>query len=334
MSDSPANPGQILSVAHGAWASFALATAVEHEIFTHLGDESLDVAALAERAGLSPRGLQALVDALVGYKLLAVEQGSYRNTPDGRVFLVKGQPTYLGDFVRVHLDKDFVGDWLQLPEAVKTGAPAEAVTAVEENSFWEGLVRAIAPLTVPCAQQSAAELKVADAGACRILDIGGGSGMFSLTWLGENPEAEATQLDWANVNRVAREYAEKMGHAARFSTQDGDFNETDLGEGRYDFVIFSHIAHQLSPAGNIEMYKRIKRALKPGGTLVINDFVLDNARTGNPFSLLFNCNMLLHTPEGASYREDDYRSWLDACEFKEVDISPTDGPPTLVYAKI
>lgn len=332
MPNNSINPGHIIDITHGAWAAYALAAAVKCEIFTQLGDDSLDVPALAERTQLSPRGLQALLDSLVAYRLLEVESGQYRNTAEGRAFLVKGQARYIGDFVRVHMAHDFIADWLQLPESVKTGKPVEALTEVEENTFWEDLVRAIAPLTVPSAKQAAADLKFSGAGACSVLDIGGGSGMFSLTWLGENPKAEATQLDWANVNRVARDYAKQLGVSDRFSTLDGDFNKTDLGEAAYDFVIFSHIAHQLSPTDNVAMYQRIKRALKPGGTFVINDFIINDERNGNSFALLFNCNMLLHTSAGASYREADYRSWLDTSGFSSVQVVPTKGPPTLIYA--
>ncbi len=333
MKNKQSTPEHIMNIANGAWASFALATGVEHEIFSHLGDKTMDAPSVGQRAGLSPRGVQALLDALVGTEVLEVSDGLYKNTPEALAFLIKDKPGYLGDFIRMHLSPDFVGTWLQLPQAVKTGQPVAAQTDVVENAFWEDLVRAIAPMNVPVAKKVAADLNMAGAGDCRILDIGGGSGMFSLTLLGANPQAQATQLDWSNVNQIARDYADKLGCGDRFSTIDGDLHKTDFGNEKYDFIIFSHVAHQESPASNGELYKRINKALKPAGTFIINDFVMDNERKGNAFALIFHCNMLLHTTAGATYQEHDYRSWLTASGFSDVRIEPTEGPSSLVYAK-
>jgi len=176
-------------------------------------------------------------------------------------------------------------------------------------------------------------LGLAGAGPVSWLDVGGGSGIWSAAWLGINKQATAYQLDWPNVNAIAREFVGRFGVADRFKTIDGDFHTSDFGAARYDFAIYSHIAHQEAPADNIAIFRRLRKAVKPGGTLVINDFVLNDDRTGNPFAMMFSAQMLVVTKDGAAYRESDYRSWLNEAGFKSVELVRTPTPATAILAK-
>ena len=80
-------------------------------------------------------------------------------------------------------------------------------------------------------------------------------------------------------------------------------NTTDFGASKYDFAIFCHIAHQETPADNVAVFKKFRRALKPGGTLVVNDFVLNDDRTGHPFAMMFAAQMILVSKGGFAWRQ-------------------------------
>ena len=120
--------------------------------------------------------------------------------------------------------------------------------------------------------------------------------------------------------------------AERFLTIDGDFHTADFGSAEHDIAVYSHIAHQEPPGENIAIFKKFRRALKPGGTLLISDFVVANDRSGPPFPLLFRSEMLLRTREGSSWRKADYEAWLAEAGFARVTFEPTPSPATLVYA--
>ena len=325
------SPERVMQLITGGWAAGILGAAARHGLFTALDAHPDDAQGVAKRAGISIRGAQALLDGLTGLGLLTTSNRTYRNTPEAAAFLVKGAPGYLGALAEVFLE-DF-GTWQKLPEAAKTGLPVARHTAdVADNPFWHVLVTAIAPLSIPVAHAAAERLAIATAGPVSWLDVGGGSGVWSAVWLGINKQAAGYQLDWPHVNAIGRDFVAKFGVAERFKTLDGDFHTTDLGDAKYDFVICSHIAHQEAPADNISLFRKCRKALKPGGTLIVNDFILDEHRMGHPFAMMFASQMLVVTKDGTTYRQSDYNSWLKGAGFSSVEIAPTPTPATLVFA--
>lgn len=329
---NPPTPDLIMQLMTGSWAAGLLGTAARHGVFTALEGAPETAAGLAAKIGVSMRGAQALLDGLAGLGLVTTAGGRYANTPVASAFLVAGSPAYLGDMASVFLEE--FTSWHQLPRAVQTGEPIAAQTTdVPDNPFWHVLVTAIAPVSFPTAQDAAARLGIAAAGPISWLDIGGGSGVWSAAWLLANREATGSQLDWPQVNAIGRGYVARFGVADRFQTIDGDFHATDFGAAKYDFAIYSHIAHQESPAENVATFRKLRAALKPGGTLIVNDFVLSDERTGHPFAMMFSANMLLATKAGAAYREADYRSWLTEAGFTPGELVPTPGPASYLLAR-
>jgi SAM-dependent methyltransferase len=325
-------PDRIMQISTGGWAAGVLGAAAGHGLFTHLEAGEDTAEKLARRAGISERGAQILLDGLLGLGLIELDAGGYRNGPEAAAFLVEGRQPYFGGFAEVLLDE--AGSWSDFPEVVRTGAPVMTESHhVGDQAFFEKLVPAIAPMAAPVAMAAAGLLGVADAGEISILDVGGGSGIYSALWLGLNPSARSTQLDWAPVNAVARRIVAGYGVADRFSCIDGDLHTTDFGTAAYDIGVYSHIAHQEGPEDNIAVLAKFRRALRPGGALVLSDFVLEDDRSGPPFALLFAAAMLLQTEQGTSWRRADYESWLLEAGYEEVSFHPTPTPTTVVIAR-
>jgi ubiquinone/menaquinone biosynthesis C-methylase UbiE len=324
----------IIRHATAYWATGILGTAVVHSLFTHIEGGATTLPLLSERAGLSERGAQAMLDGLTGLGLLSLEGGHYRNTPEASAYLVEGKPTYFGDFVRVNFKT--MPKWVGLPDAAKSGGSVLALSGVPDAAYWDELVIAIAPLSLPVARQAAEELRIADAGPCAVLDVAGGAGAFSAVFLAANAKASATQIDWSNVNRIARGFVAGVagaGATPRFKTIDGEFLKTDYGTDAFDFAVYSHMAHGVTPEENLAALDKLRRALKPGGTLIINEFVVNDDGTAMPFILTFSANILFHSSGGRGWREGEYRKWLAHTGFTNVRFQPTNTPATLIYAE-
>lgn len=332
MTSNQPTPDRIMQLANGYWATGILGAAASHSLFTHLEAGAGTADELADRAGISARGAQTLLDGLVSLGLVELHDGRYRNTIEASTYLVEGQPACLSSFARLKLAH--MGGMVALPEVVRAGGPVtDATVEVADNPHWAQVVTAIAAQSVPTATIAAETLRLAEAGEISILDIGGGSGIYSAIWLGLNPAARSTQLDWAPINAIARRFVAERGVADRFTCVDGDFHTTDFGTAAYDVVLYSHIAHQEGPEENVAIFARIRTALKPGGTLVICDYVVDDDRGGPPFALIFAAEMLLKSRHGGTWRRADYRDWLTKAGFEDVSFQPTPTPATLIYAR-
>jgi hypothetical protein len=99
------DPSHILQVGMGFWGSKTLLSAVELELFTRLGSESMTGPEIAEALGLDARAIPDFPDALVALELLDREgEGSdalYRNTEAGAAFLDKASPAYVGGILEM-----------------------------------------------------------------------------------------------------------------------------------------------------------------------------------------------------------------------------------------
>ncbi|WP_218024398.1 class I SAM-dependent methyltransferase [Nocardia lijiangensis] len=325
-------PDRIMQLINGYWATGIVGASASHSLFTHLEDGADTADKLAVRAGISQRGARTLLDGLVSLGLVELRDGRYRNTAEAAAFLVDGKPTCLSRFATLKLTQ--MGTLATLPDVVRAGGPmANPAVEVADNPHWAEVVPAIAAQSVPVATVAADLLQLAGAGEISILDVGGGSGIYSAIWLERNPAARSTQLDWAPVNAIADRLLAERGVADRFTCIDGDFHTTDFGTDVYDVAVYSHIAHQEGPEDNVAIFAKLRAALKPGGTLVICDFVVDDDRSGPPSALMFGAEMLLKSQQGGTWRRADYHTWLGKAGFDDVAFHPTPSPATLVFAR-
>jgi SAM-dependent methyltransferase len=332
MTGSQPTSERILQFVNGYWATGILGAAASHSLFTHLEAGADTADRLAARAGISERGAQTLLDGLVSLGLVELRDGRYRNTAEAATFLVEGRPSCLSEFAKLKLAH--MNSLVDLPEVVRAGGPVgDATVEVADNPHWEKVVTALAAQSAPVAEIAADLLRLAEAGEISILDIGGGSGIYSAIWLRLNPAARATQLDWGSINAIARRMVAEQGVADRFTCIDGDLHTTDFGTDAYDIAVYSHIAHQESPEDNVAIFVKVRGALKPGGTLVICDYVVDDDRGGPSFALTFAAEMLLKSKQGGTWRRADYQTWLTKAGFEDVTFQPTPSPATLVIAR-
>jgi predicted O-methyltransferase YrrM len=165
----------------------------------------------------------------------------------------------------------------------------------------------------------------------RMLDLGGGSGAYSIAFAKAHPETTAEVFDTSAVLPLTQEYVRKAGLESRISTRCGDLRTDSFGSG-YDLVFLSAIAHMFSPDENRSLLRRAFDALAPGGRLVLQDFILEPDKTAPKFAAIFSLNMLVNTEGGASYSEAEYTSWLREAGFTEVRHVPLPGPTGLMIS--
>jgi ubiquinone/menaquinone biosynthesis C-methylase UbiE len=249
---------------------------------------------------------------------------------------VRGKPSYIGDFRHVALA--LWEGMAQLRESLKTGKPLSRMDTGRELRVWEKLVIGIIPIAEPAAQTLCDVFRIGvDRKGLRVLDIAGGSSIFGMTILARDPSAQVTQLDWPNVNAVAKKLNRKRGLEGKIRFIDGEHRSATIETNYYDLVVASNFCRFESPSGNQELFRKAYDALRPGGSFVVNDFLPNEERTGPTFALRFSVYTLTHTPEGECWRLSEYSDWLKKAGFNSIethgDIPKTLPGTTLIVAR-
>jgi 2-polyprenyl-3-methyl-5-hydroxy-6-metoxy-1,4-benzoquinol methylase len=327
MGDTPSPIEQIFGTFTAFHSSAALKAAVELDLFTTILAGATTPDAIAAKTGAAPRGIRILCDALAVLGFLEHRDGGYGVAADHAPFLDAGSPLYLGTAVRFLHDRTLIDGFARLTDAVRRGGTAASDhDALEpDNPMWVEFARAMAPLAGVTAEILAILLAAETLGPTRVLDIAAGHGLFGIALAKRNPAIEVTALDWANVLTVAAENAEKAGVADRFHARPGDAFATDLGSG-YDLVLVPNLIHHFDTAGCVALFRRAYAALKPGGRLVLVEFVPDEGRRGPATAVMFGLVMLAMTPGGDVYSLAECTRMLEGTGFGNVtmhDLTPS-----------
>ena len=317
-------PDDVSELIRGFMASRAVLTALELDVFTVVG-EGGTAEKIAARISASARATEMLLNALVSLKLLEKRESVYTNTPLSARFFVEGTPDSART-AQLHI-ANIWKRWSTLTDAVRAGtsvAPrgdngwtAPFIAAMDHNA--RGRARAVV---------QAAGVN----GAKRMLDLGGGSGAYSIAFAKAAPALRVEVVDLPEVLPITQEHIRKAGLAERISTRAGDMLTIPLEVGRYDLVLLSAICHMYSPEENQQLFRRVYSALAPKGRLVVADFVLEANKTAPRFGALFALNMLVGTRGGASYSEPEYETWMKAAGFAETSRVRIPGPVNLMIA--
>jgi 2-polyprenyl-3-methyl-5-hydroxy-6-metoxy-1,4-benzoquinol methylase len=216
---------------------------------------------------------------------------------------------------------------------VRRGGVAPAGdTVAPENPIWVEFARAMVPMMVPAAHGIADALDIESAGPTHVLDIAASHGIFGITLALRNPKVEVTAVDWATVLDVAKENAAAQGVSERIHMMPGDAFELEFGTG-YDVALVTNFLHHFDHATCISFLAKVRRALKPGGRVVILEMVPNPDRVTPLVAARFSLTMLGGTPAGDAYTLDELRDQLERAGFADVSSYPLPTPETVVIAR-
>jgi ubiquinone/menaquinone biosynthesis C-methylase UbiE len=129
----------------------------------------------------------------------------------------------------------------------------------------------------------------------KLLDVGGGSGAYSIAFCAANPHLQATILDFPETMDTAKRYAREAGLSDRISHLAGNAIKVEWPNG-HDVVLMSYIWSAVGEADLAILAKRAAEALPPGGLVFIHDFMVDDAREGPPFAAWYLLGSMLDNP--------------------------------------
>ena len=318
-------PDELSTAIRGFQESRVILTAVELDVFSAVGPGS-GATDVARRLGTDPRATEMLLNALTAMRLLSSENGIFFNTPVSARFLAAGGK----DDSRASI-MHTVGLWVRwstLTDCVRAGTAVAHVEMAQRGEEWTEAF--IAAMDRNARERAPHVLRAVGSGRIeRMLDVGGGSGAYSIAFARAIPSLRAEILDLPGVCLIAQRHIDEAGLAARVTTRAADLCRDALGAG-YDLILVSAICHMLSPDENLDLLRRCHASLRPGGRVVIQDFILENDKTAPKSAALFALNMLVGTLAGSSYSVAEYQSWLGQAGFSQTNHVPLPGPSGLM----
>jgi (2Fe-2S) ferredoxin/predicted O-methyltransferase YrrM len=324
-------PDRLDQMIRGFMPSRCLLTALELDIFTAVGDGA-NAGQIGTKIGANARAVSMLLNALVALGLLSKNGDDYKNTPESGRFFVQGSKDNHRNGL-LHTANIWHG-WSTLTDAVRAGTrvPVDRGDGRDGSAAWTR--NFIAGMQRNAKDRAPHLVKaMGTAGVRRILDLGGGSGAYSIAFAKASPDVRCEILDLPEVVPLTAEYVSQAGVSAQVSLRPGNMLQDQFGSG-YDIIMLNAICHMFSEAQNRDIFRRAHQALAPKGRLVVQDFILNSDKTGPQHAALFSLNMLVATEAGASYSEFEYTGWMKAAGFTEVSRIDLPGPSGLMVGRV
>ena len=307
-------PGDaVVAEARGFMKSRVILTAAELGFFTRLDENPCSAEGLALEKGFDVRATTRVLDCLVTLGLVDKLDGCYQLNEDGTLYSAHHPKTILP--MVLHMNRLW-DTWSGLTQVVKTGGHAERESGIQMGEEdWKAFIGAMHVVGRELAQIIAGEYDLAR--FRRLLDIGGGSGTYTIAFLQQNTDMTAVIYDLDHVIPLARARLAEEGFADRVDLVAGDFYKDELPKG-CDLALLSAIIHQNGPEENVALYRKIHTALEPGGAVLIRDYLMDESRTVPPAGAMFAINMLVNTRGGDTYTFNEVKTQLEQAGFTEV----------------
>ena len=315
------NPGTLLQLSGQYWATCTLHAAVQLDVFTALGEQQFPAGDIAKKLNVSQEGVVRLLNALTALNLLKKENDFFSNTRASKTFLSKDSPGYIGYMISHH--HHLVESWSKLDQAVQTGTPVRERGSHTSSEWRESFLMGMFNMAMSMAPMVVDKIDLS--GRSHLLDLGGGPGTYAIHFCMKNPKLKGTVYDLPTTRPFAEKTIEKFDLTDRIDFIDGNYVNGGI-EGVYDVAWLSHILHGEGQKDCQRIIQKAVSVLKPGGMIIVHDFILNNSMDGPLFPALFSLNMFLGTSGGQSYSEKQINGMLSEAGVKQIRRLSFQGP--------
>jgi predicted O-methyltransferase YrrM len=305
----------------------ALSVALELDIFESLDAQPDTADGLAERRDFDARGLRALLPMLMQLGFLDQHDGIYQLSEAGRQYMVKDSP-FCWDGLFRRLSSTMAAHKLLLETINKERARAAKTRPADG---WES-----GHVDMPLARDVTAFMHSHSAPAAygmartcdfmgirKLLDVGGGSGCFSIAIASTRPDIYCTVMELPTICELAQQYIDRAGVEAQVDTMTIDMFRADWPRG-FDAHFFSNVFHDWSVETCIELAKKSHAALPSGGVILLHEMLLDDSGTAPAPAVAFSLLMAMGTL-GQQFTFAQLRDILEAAGFHDVSCQRSYG---------
>ena len=268
------------------WTTMVVFTAVRLNLFTVIGDKSLTGNEIAVKTDSDSAKLEPWLRICTAMGLLKIQGNRYRNSAFSLEHLVEGSAAYVGDLLKLQ-SREWIR-WTDLPAIVRGGKTMPDSPEDRHRTF----IRAMNNLAnLGESEALAAAVDLSD--CTRLVDVGGGSGSYSIRLCQKYPDLQVILLDRKETLQVTRDYVLKASLQSRISLREADI-EKDSYPGDADAVLLSDViydVHLIQP-----LLQRVHKCLHSGGKLIIRGYYADPEGKDTLFGRLFVLQELVFDP--------------------------------------
>lgn len=319
------DPTSIFEHFRGSYGTELLTAAVAHfDVFGRLAAHSRTLAELQRDLKLAERPAIVLTTALRAMGLLTKNSADQLElTPLAAEHLVHGTEFDVGSYLSLAATSPGV---VEMVERLRSNRPAglsgdEAgaafiyrdgmKSAMEQTQLAEHFTLALSGRAKNVAPVLAEKVPLSE--ATTLLDVGGGTGIYSIAFLKANPQLHAVVFDRPEVLKTAAQFASDYNVSDRMTMHPGDMFVDPLPTA--DVILLSNILHDWDVTECQTLVNRCAAALNPGGRLIIHDVLLNDALDG-PLPIALYSAALFTLTEGRAYSAKEYNSWLSNAGLK------------------
>jgi len=315
----------------------AVSAAGDVGLWERLGDRALPIEPLAAELGVHPVALGVVLSLLCAMGFVVRREGRYSLTQVARTYLDPASPYFWGPVLfrdaKSHPSHEQLVGLLRKP-MTEAGDAADGSSAAGWESGQMGIEQARRITTFMHAHSLVVAIGAARsgvfAGVKRLLDVGGGSGVYAIAAAQRHSELRATILDLSAVCVAAQDFITEGGVADRVDTLAVDMWR-EPWPGGYDALFFSNIFHDWNFDQNLGLARKAYDALPSGGRIILHEQLLNDTQDGPLTTASFSVLMLRGT-FGKQYSLPEFRAMLEQVGFGEVDARHSCGYFSLVTA--
>eukprot|EP00928_Gymnodinium_smaydae_P003548 TRINITY_DN11263_c0_g1_i3.p2 TRINITY_DN11263_c0_g1~~TRINITY_DN11263_c0_g1_i3.p2 ORF type:complete len:256 (+),score=38.98 TRINITY_DN11263_c0_g1_i3:424-1191(+) len=232
--------------------------------------------------------------------------------------MVSTSPGYYGDYLKLQIGRQFYHTMGALPRVMATGKAPDYDEWFSDPDVAKVYTTAQHNGSVATARQLVKK-KISLEGVKDMLDVGGGSGAFSYVFAEAAQELRSTVLELPNVCRTGEVIRDQQSSDVRNRVSFRELNATKpdwpVEDSAFDVVLMSYISGSVPEPLIQQLYANAWKALRPGGRLLVHDFMVDDDLRGPTLGALWALQHVTVNAEGLGLCPREVISRMGAAGF-------------------
>ena len=298
--------------------SASLFAAIDLNLFTEISQGNNTVGLFAEAAGITQLNAERLMTMCATAALIHWEKDHYKNADDVQRFLVKDEKSYAGPWLSFL--RPGWKNWGNLTEKLKNlNEPRvignyESMTVEEARKYHEGT----SSIGFGAGRRFVKQVDLSN--RTKMMDLGGGSGAYSIVSAQANEQLQAIVFDLPPVVKVTKDFIKKNQVDDRVSTQGGDFTEDTFPEGCDVALMASNLPQYNREIVSLVIQKAFD-ALVPGGEMHLIGEMLDDDRAGPTDAAIWGLLEVMSNSTGLTHTRADCMGYFERAGFIQIEVN-------------